>query len=796
MTNQSRSSASSSARSTSSGPPPRNLTTDFGPSPDSLSDSSLDSVEATILNHKTSLTNDEIIIDDSSPPPSLPTSPPIPTFEPTIAQIPTQRDSSHRVAFHEPSPMPTQSPPVQITNDTTEALPDDSPHPADRAQANDSNPTNDQSVVMNVEAIPPPVQNPTQNQHDPNVSDNTTTFKECRYSLMVTVPPSKDPWPVFVNLLRKFLKLIQEQVHKNVWISTWDKEMETTEKIIKLPKDFPTGSAKNRKHFSNYFSGYPNPRKDKESKVFLKVRFITRFASSLPFPLEKIGQEIQDLIPQDLTVYLSRNPYACQAVNTETLGWLYGSTKTMDSSVLVPAIRETLNIPDHVAFGVQWRTIKNEHKKNYPWNEGSPPPQALHFDIDANFAARYVDETARFWRRGARQRVLGLQLRLVPCYGSSRSIALSSQQRKNINLMASKQQHLINSHIVKIDNTHILSLDTPVGPNGDTLRRYLMSRAPPNSVIQRIFVTADRSWNGNHFILTTVRPYVADAFKIIGYMIPECLHLYGVEAGQQWFTNAGLEAFQNVEWDPARRSTTSNQDAFLQDIVDEDLFELTNTWQAPGPGGTITRQEPTTAATTALISRTTDADVHSFASIYDRQHDGESIATANPTPQDQPIRDTTITFDSLILDQNTNSRNQRNNDDASLGMSSAGFTTNSTRVRLREQTNANDTLRRENAELLARLESQNATPDDQSVRTTVSTAQRLAQMMRENAILTARLQQQETSTTTNLTPAQSQNPATAPLEHPNQGAVPVTPHMSLTNANPTGTVTNGAGQDS
>ena len=69
-------------------------------------------------------------------------------------------------------------------------------------------------------------------------------------------------------------------------------------------------------------------------------------------------------------------------------------------------------------------------------------------------------------------------------------------------------------------------------------------------------------------------------------------------------------------------------------------------------------------------------------------------------------------------------------------------------------------------------------------------------MMRENAILTARLQQQETSTTTNLTPAQSQNLATAPLEYPNQGAVPVTPHMSLTNANPTGTVTNGAGQDS
>jgi inorganic pyrophosphatase len=82
----------------------------------------------------------------------------------------------------------------------------------------------------------------------------------------MTVPPSNEPWKAFVELLRKFMKLIHDQVSNKIHISAWDPELEETEKRIKKPKDFPEGLPKKRKHFTNYFSGYLNPKKGKPLK--------------------------------------------------------------------------------------------------------------------------------------------------------------------------------------------------------------------------------------------------------------------------------------------------------------------------------------------------------------------------------------------------------------------------------------------------------------------------------------------------------------------------------------------------
>ena len=174
MTSQSHSSSSTSGRPTSSGPPPRNLTSAFGPSTDSLSDSSVDSVEAAILtNHQTSFTNDEIVINDTSPTQSLTMSPIATTFEPTIAQLPTNQHPTTRVAFQDPTTSITQSPIPSLANDTVK------PSHLDRATINDANQTMNQSLVMDVEAIPPPAQNPPPNQTLHNAPEETVTFNEC-----------------------------------------------------------------------------------------------------------------------------------------------------------------------------------------------------------------------------------------------------------------------------------------------------------------------------------------------------------------------------------------------------------------------------------------------------------------------------------------------------------------------------------------------------------------------------------------------------------------------------------------
>ena len=75
------------------------------------------------------------------------------------------------------------------------------------------------------------------------------------------------------------------------------------------------------------------------------------------------------------------------------------------------------------------------------WIDDISPPQAIHFDIDADYAARYYDDVAKLWRKGGKNKVLGLQLRIVPCFSSPVSVAISDEHRTNIILMASKQQY-------------------------------------------------------------------------------------------------------------------------------------------------------------------------------------------------------------------------------------------------------------------------------------------------------------------------------------------------------------------
>jgi hypothetical protein len=310
---------------------------------------------------------------------------------------------------------------------------------------------------------------------------------------------------------------------------------------------------------------------------------VTSSPQDLPFDLDKIGQQLSEGIQEEMPTQLSKSPYACQAVKTECIGCFFGSTKAIDSTKLVPEIRRTLNIPPYVAIGIQWRMMKNEHKKSYKWEVDCMPPQALHLDIDYHHAIRFAEPAARLWRKGAKNRVHGLQLRLIPCLGSTSAVALSDNQCANILLMAAKQQFFTNCYIVRLENSNILNLDAPVEyatSKVATLRKYIMSRAPTSSVIHRIFASVDRSWRCNDFTLVTVKPYAADALKALNSMIPECTYLYGEAAAKKWFSNAGLLAYQQVNWDPMTQPTTSHQDQATQALVEEDLFQIGTTWKS------------------------------------------------------------------------------------------------------------------------------------------------------------------------------------------------------------------------
>ena len=44
---------------------------------------------------------------------------------------------------------------------------------------------------------------------------------------------------------------------------------------------------------------------------------------------------------------------------------------------------------------------KGQDEETYKWSENTPPPQALHLDIDYQFYAGFVDAAAKLWKKGA-----------------------------------------------------------------------------------------------------------------------------------------------------------------------------------------------------------------------------------------------------------------------------------------------------------------------------------------------------------------------------------------------------------
>ena len=198
-------------------------------------------------------------------------------------------------------------------------------------------------------------------------------------------------------------------------------------------------------------------------------------------------------------------------------------------------------------------------------------------------------------------------------------------------------------------------------------------------------------------------------------MIPECVAIYGESTAQKWFTNRGLLAFQHIRWNPNTRSTVSEADNETRKMVDEDIFGFGSGWQDQSPilQQRHIRQEETnpnpelTSPTTALEQRANDNNVHSFASVFGREHYANSTTSNNTntnTSSQQP-NVIGVTF-ATLPGSNTNDQAS----DRSFA-SSAALTTDSTRQRLRDSLNIIENMRseqtdlaNENAALLIELE--------------------------------------------------------------------------------------------
>ena len=458
-----------------------------------------------------------------------------------------------------------------------------------------------------------------------------------------------------------------------------------------------------------YFGGIFACPKAKEAIAFLKLRVGIKETETMDEDLDKLGQILDDQIQDETYISFSRNPYSCQAVKVETLGSLFSSCKSMDSEILVRTIKKKLNIPPKVEVGATWRTLKNKKKQQYPWNLEYPPPQAIHLEIDANYAPRYYDAFSELFGTGSEVRILGTQMRLVPCPSSPKGIGLPDNQMTNILIMHAKQQYFTNEHTVRLENNHIRQLDLYAeGPHGKgTLREWIMQQKPKNNDSKRIFVSIDKSWNKSSFVAVVVKEHYQEAINILNRMVPECLKRFGDRA-YYWFTNMGIEIYKDVEWDPNTCTTTSKNDTKQALLVDEDIYEMGQDWKKKAEelaNSKIPKRRPDEAATATLgiskprDTRADDSDVRSFRSIL---RTGKYTHFAPDTKQGKDTakdKDNVSEMSTSTKDQQeTHNEQQDQNDDVST--TSTVNTTESTKIKLHEAQESNQQLLEMNQQLL------------------------------------------------------------------------------------------------
>ena len=198
---------------------------------------------------------------------------------------------------------------------------------------------------------------------------------------------TKEPWEHFVEQLKLFLQIVHESFNKNVHILPWDPSDYKKCPPIKLDEDFPEANRKPRGIHQMYFGGNFACPRAKEVISFLKLRIGIIDLGTMENDLDELGALLYDHFEDEQYISLGRNPYACQTVRVKTLGSLYVLTRLMDFQILVRAIT--------------WQILKNERKQQYPWNLDYPPPQALHVEINANYAPQYYNAFSELFRLGS-----------------------------------------------------------------------------------------------------------------------------------------------------------------------------------------------------------------------------------------------------------------------------------------------------------------------------------------------------------------------------------------------------------
>jgi hypothetical protein len=528
-------------------------------------------------------------------------------------------------------------------------------------------------------------------------SEKPAVYRNIRYNGMIITPPSEKPFEDFLIILKKYFQIIQDVLGKDIHLASWDNEQEKAFPPVKRPNRLPSS----RESLGIYLGNYINPKPD-GSKIYLNLRLGTLLPHHVP--LEKFGVELSDHFSsakEKMSIY--KQPKPCQATKSECVGWMMYSSKSISSDTFIPALRQTLQIPDEVAIGVQYRTIVNEMGKKAPFNRDDPPAAAIHLDIDEKYAMVFQSRASSLWRKNSKKRLPnGIQLRIVPCFSSAIGRSLTDAQRSDAKTLTERQYYFVKEHLKVLPPYYFISqLDTPLSPeNPMTLRRAMMSQAPAHQLTSRLIHNVDASWNQpSKHTITTVVGRETEAQRFLANMIPEYLYRFGQDA-TKWFTGSGLLVYKEVKWNPAKGTTSSAKEQESDEMVKEDVWDLNTKWEqiaktlpATGRPDSNTLDTPAITPVTNESTNTdtrlgSDKSIASFGAAYQRAKDDDDERVEETRAQEEldKLDNLTGTQFEFSKEQIERDRQKLIQGPASTGysMSTAAKTTPSVRLKLKE----------------------------------------------------------------------------------------------------------------
>ncbi len=194
---------------------------------------------------------------------------------------------------------------------------------------------------------------------------------------------------------------------------------------------------------------------------------------------------------------------------------------------------------------------------------------------------------------------------------------MTDSQRSDAKTLLERQFYFVKEHLRTLPPYFLISqLDTPLSEdNPMTLRRAMMSRAPSKSPTSRLIHNVDVSWNQtSKHIITTVVGREVEAQRFLLNMIPEFLHRFGDDASK-WFTAQGLLVYSDTKWNPEKGTTSSAKERDSEEMVKEDLWDLTSKWEQINVNKASTRPkeaalDATTTPSAPMPATGTSAETH------------------------------------------------------------------------------------------------------------------------------------------------------------------------------------------